>query len=275
MDDCNITSERFFRGGHNSLLPFVTYFVVNPMPSPTEKRRLVAAVYIALMSGIFAGAEARMGGFARKECVKSKPFPVEKLARLVAQQYGVTSMELLMWRHLDLALNIAHGGITLDNNPENLQRDHIFPRSTLEKAGTPDVETWHYANFHFLRAKDNLNKSDTPPHEWFKKPGDQPPYTPEDLGTAPPDVGLAPAGEVRRYAQGAHAENSPSSPHALWNDVFRVRCPVRVGWLGRISQDECALCLARPSRGDGGFRQTCRARGRRPRVRLQTEGRSG
>ncbi|MBK8716766.1 MAG: hypothetical protein IPN32_18735 [Deltaproteobacteria bacterium] len=33
MDDCKITSERFFRG-HNSLLPFVSYFVANPDAGP-------------------------------------------------------------------------------------------------------------------------------------------------------------------------------------------------------------------------------------------------
>src|SRR4249920_3878023 len=43
------------------------------------QRRLVVAVYAALMSGVFAGAEARMGAFARNECAKGKPFPLEKL----------------------------------------------------------------------------------------------------------------------------------------------------------------------------------------------------
>lgn len=181
MDDCKITSERFFRGGHTSLLPFVIYFITNPTPGPAEKRRLVVAMYTALMSGIFSGAEARMGKFARRECNKEKPFPLEKLARLVTQRYGVDSLETLLSRHLDLALNIAHGGITLDNNPENLQRDHIFPRATLEKQGIPPEHINHYANFHFLRAKDNINKSDTPPHKWFKKPGDQLPYSDDDL----------------------------------------------------------------------------------------------
>lgn len=181
MDECKITSERFFRGGHNSLLPFVLYFVVNPTPSPAEKRRLVVAVYAALMSGIFAGAEARMGSFARNECTKGKPFPLEKLMRLIALQYGVNSLETLLSRHLDLTLNIAHGGITLDNNPEDLQRDHIFPRATLEGQGVPSERRDHYANFHFLRGRDNLNKSDAPPHEWFKKPGEQPAYSDDDL----------------------------------------------------------------------------------------------
>jgi hypothetical protein len=181
VDDCKITSERFFRGGHNSLLPFVLYLFMNPHPRPAEKRRLVVAVYVALMSGIFAGAEARMGAFARRECVKGKPFPIENLCRLVAQYYGITSLEILLTRHLDLTLNIAHGGISLDNNPENLQRDHIFPRSTLEAKGVSEERANHYANFHFLRDKDNLNKSNIAPHRWFAKPGDQPGYSEADL----------------------------------------------------------------------------------------------
>jgi hypothetical protein len=181
MDECKITSERFFRGGHNSLLPFVHYFFSNPTPGPAEKRRLVVAVYATLMSGVFAGAEARMGSFARNECTVEKPFPLEKLIRLIAKHNGINSLETLLSRHLDLALNIAHGGITIDNNPENLQRDHIFPRALLEREGTPSELTNHYANFHFLRGKDNLNKSDTPPHEWFKNPGDQPAYSDDDL----------------------------------------------------------------------------------------------
>ena len=181
IDDCKITSERFFRGGHNSLLPFVLYLFMNPHPRPAEKHRLVVAIYVALMSGVFAGAEARMGAFARKECVKGKPFPLENLCRLVAQYYGITSLELLLRRHLDLTLNIAHGGISLDNNPENLQRDHIFPRSTLEAKGVSEDRVNHYANFHFLRDKDNLNKSNIAPHKWFMKPGDQPAYTDADL----------------------------------------------------------------------------------------------
>jgi hypothetical protein len=181
IDECKITSERFFRGGHNSLLPFVLYLFMNPHPKPAERRRLVIALYVALMSGIFAGAEARMGAFARKECIKGNPFPLHNLCRLVAQYYGVTSLETLLARHLDLALNVAHGGISLDNNPENLQRDHIFPRSTLEDKGVSEERANHYANFHFLRDKDNLNKSNTPPHRWFEKPGDQPAYSDSDL----------------------------------------------------------------------------------------------
>ena len=118
VDDCKITSEKFCRGGHNSLLPFVLYLFMNPHPKPAEKRELVVAVYVALMSGIFAGAEARMGAFARKECVKGKPFPLENLCRLVAQYYGITSLETLLTRHLDLTLNIAHGGSLLITTPK-------------------------------------------------------------------------------------------------------------------------------------------------------------
>jgi len=40
----------------------------------------------------------------------------------------------------------------------------------------------HYANFHFLRGVDNLNKLDKPPDEWFRNPGRNiPPYSDKDL----------------------------------------------------------------------------------------------
>jgi hypothetical protein len=97
--------------------------------------------------------------------------PLAELAALVKREYGIKSLDDLLRRHLDLALNITHGGITLDKNPEDLQRDHIFPRSKLEAAGLPYEKVNHYANFHFLRASDNLNKTDKAPDEWFRNPG--------------------------------------------------------------------------------------------------------
>jgi hypothetical protein len=181
-DECRIGSERFFRGGHNSLLPFVMWFFKNPTPTPSQKRALRAAVYITIMSGVFAGAEARMGNFTRKEAMVVGYFPIASLAKAAKANRGISSLDDLLRRHLDLTLNIAHGGVTLNNNPEELQRDHIFPKSTLLKEGRPDAEVNHYANFHFLRGTDNLNKSDTPPHVWFKSPGkDVPAYSDDDL----------------------------------------------------------------------------------------------
>lgn len=180
IDDCKITSGRYLRS-HNSLLPFIAFLMENPGPSPGERRRIVAGVYIALMTGIFSSAEARMGSFAKKHCKGVTTFPLETLGKLVANYYGVSSLENLLSRHLDLTLNIAHGGITLDNNPDNLERDHIFPRATLARENVPDDRTNHYANFHFLRGKDNRNKSDTPPDQWFRKPGLQPAYSDAEL----------------------------------------------------------------------------------------------
>ncbi|HOX01793.1 MAG TPA: hypothetical protein P5555_05135 [Candidatus Paceibacterota bacterium] len=69
----------------------------------------------------------------------------------------------------------------IDNNHENLQRDHIFPRATLEKQGISAERANLYANFHFLQATDNLNKSDKSLHEWFKSPGDQSDYSEQDV----------------------------------------------------------------------------------------------
>jgi hypothetical protein len=181
VDDCKIYSERFFRGGHNALLPFVLYLSKVQNLTNENKKRIVIGIYMSIMSGIFSGAEARMGAFARNTVMSSDDFPLKNLARLVKRQYGIDTLDKLLRRHLDLTLNIAHGGITIDNNPDELQRDHIFPKSKLEAANYPYETVNHYGNFHFLRANDNGNKSDKPPHEWFRKPGTNSPYTDNDL----------------------------------------------------------------------------------------------
>jgi hypothetical protein len=182
MDDCRIYSERFFRGGHNALLPFVLYLSQRDGITADDRRKILVGIYLSIMSGVFSGAEARMGAFARNKVRGATGFPLNELASLIRREYGIKSLDEVLRRHLDLALNIAHGGITLDKNPEELQRDHIFPKSKLEKAGYPYEAVNHYANFHFLRGSDNLNKLDKDPHDWFRSPGrDAPPYSDRDL----------------------------------------------------------------------------------------------
>jgi len=156
IDNCRIYSERFFRGGHNALLPFVLFLSERENVTHDDRRKIVIGIYLSIMSGIFSGAEARMGAFAKKEVANARSFPLDELVTLIKREYGIKSLDDVLHRHLDLALNIAHGGITLDKNPEELQRDHIFPKSKLEKAGYPYDKVNHYANFHFLRGSDNL-----------------------------------------------------------------------------------------------------------------------
>jgi len=181
LDDCKISSERFFRGGHNALLPFVLFLSRHPVLPLADRRKIVLGIYIALMSGIFGGAEARMGAFARNTIAAADGFPLKELCELTRRNYGITSLDDLLRRQLDLSLNITHGGITLDRNPEELQRDHIFPKARLPEEGYDYDQINHYGNFHFLRAVDNLNKSDRPPHEWFRNPGKAPQYTDQDM----------------------------------------------------------------------------------------------
>lgn len=181
-DNCRIYSKRFFRGGHNALLPFVLFLSQRETVTYDDKRKIVIGVYLCIMSGIFSGAEARMGAFAKNKIANAQSFPLGELIAMIKREYGINSLDDVLRRHLDLALNIAHGGITLDKNPDELQRDHIFPRSKLEKAGYADDKVNHYANFHFLRGRDNLNKTDKEPHDWFKNPGNGiAPYSDEDI----------------------------------------------------------------------------------------------
>jgi hypothetical protein len=181
LDDCKIYSERFFRGGHNALLPFVLFLSKRETLVNEDKRKIVVGVYVSIMSGVFSGAKARMGAFAKNKIADAQSIPLSELIALVKREYGIKSLDDLLRRHLDLALNIAHGGITLDS-PEDLQRDHIFPKSKLETAGYTYDLVNHYANFHFLRGIDNLNKLDKDPHDWFRNPGKNvAPYSDKDL----------------------------------------------------------------------------------------------
>jgi uncharacterized protein with ParB-like and HNH nuclease domain len=181
-DKCKIYSERFLRGGHNSLLPFVVHIYKNPTLPDSEKRCIAFSLYITLISGIFGSAESRMNSFTRKQIENKKAFPLEKLVELIKTKFGVSSLDSLLRHSLDLALNLAHGGISLNNNPEELQRDHIFPRSKRIAENIPSEKVNHYANFHFLRGVDNLNKTDIEPDIWFKNPGKGiPPYSSNDL----------------------------------------------------------------------------------------------
>ena len=182
MDNCRIYSERFFRGGHNALLPFVLFLSKREAVTNDDRRKIVIGIYLSIMSGVFSGAEARMGAFAKNNMAGAQSFPLDELVALIKREYGIKSLDDVLRRHLDLTLNIAHGGITLDKNPEELQRDHIFPKSKLEKAGYAYEMVNHYANFHFLRGRDNLNKLDKDPHDWFRNPGKNiSPYTDKDL----------------------------------------------------------------------------------------------
>lgn len=170
--NCRIHSPRFFRQATNALLPFAVWLADHPKVSQAEENTLVAALHIALMSGVFGGAEARMGGFARNECRGSGAFPIKKLARLVRAARPITDLDSMLGHHLDLTLNIAQGGVVLDGNPDELERDHIFPKARLAADGVAEARINSYANFHFLRQTDNRNKTDRPPHEWFKQPGE-------------------------------------------------------------------------------------------------------
>lgn len=170
--DCRILSPRFFRQATNALLPFAVYLTNNIGLSPAGRKKVVTGVYLALMSTIFGGAEARTGRFSRDLCREAGEFPLEELAELVSQKRHISSLDQLLANHLDLALNIAQGGVVLDGNPDELERDHIFPKSCLyDDPEVPNELVNHYANFHFLRKADNRNKLAKPPHEWFREPG--------------------------------------------------------------------------------------------------------
>src|SRR6202158_111516 len=55
LDNCKIYSERFFRGGHNALLPFILFLSQHKNISNEDRRRIVIGIYLSIMSGVFSG----------------------------------------------------------------------------------------------------------------------------------------------------------------------------------------------------------------------------
>lgn len=142
--NCRIHSPRFFRQATNALLPFVVWLADHPKVSQAEENTLVAALHIALMSGVFGGAEARMGAFARNECRGASAFPIKKLARLVRATRPITDLDAMLGHHLDLTLNIAQGGVVLDGNPDELERATTSsPRPDSLPTAWPTLESTH------------------------------------------------------------------------------------------------------------------------------------
>jgi len=51
---------------------------------------------LSIMSGVFSGAEARMGAFAKNKVAASMFFPLNDLVALVKANYGITSLDELL-----------------------------------------------------------------------------------------------------------------------------------------------------------------------------------
>ncbi len=127
MDNCRIYSERFFRGGHNAFLPLVLFLSQHEQLSNDDRRKIVIGIYLSIMSGIFSGAEARMGAFAKNKVANAPSFPLQDLVTLVKREYGIKSLDDLLQRHLDLALNIAHGGYHPGQESRRVAARSYFP----------------------------------------------------------------------------------------------------------------------------------------------------
>lgn len=181
LDDCKVRTPRFFRQASNALLPFAVYLANNSDLARTERHRVVTGLHITLMAGVFGSAEARTGSISRTHCRSTGVFSLEKLAESVSVTRWISSLDGILKSHLDLTLNIGHGGGIVDDSPDGLERDHTFPKSLLATKEIPDGKIGHYANFHFVRQGDNRNKTDKPPHEWFKSPGKASAYSDQEM----------------------------------------------------------------------------------------------
>jgi hypothetical protein len=73
----------------NALLPFILFLSEHDQLSDEDRRKIVIGIYLSTMSGIFSGAEPRMGAFARNKVATAPSFPLQDLVALVKREYGI------------------------------------------------------------------------------------------------------------------------------------------------------------------------------------------
>jgi hypothetical protein len=161
--------------GYNVLLPIALYLYLRPTQEIPEdqRRRLRKYLYTAIFSRyMVVYVESHIDRLARE---------VRSSAESGSQGFPLLTVESAIkeWRSfdhisdffndsnaLDPLLNILHGGrvaFKTLNDRNAPQRDHIFPRSKLERQGVLETEINHYANMRLLGAIANILKSDEDP----------------------------------------------------------------------------------------------------------------
>lgn len=170
-----LTSGQRADRGYNVLLPIAQYLFLRPSQEIPEnqRRRMRRYLYIVILSRyLVVYVESHLDKLSN--VIRSSfdngnhKFPLEEIEQEIKEWAPFTQLSDFFGSHhsLDPILNILHGG-SVDfktlNSRNAPQRDHIFPRSKLEKTGVPDDKIHHFANMRLLGAIANILKSDEDP----------------------------------------------------------------------------------------------------------------
>lgn len=161
--------------GYNVLLPVAHFLFLRPTQEipETERRRFRRYLYTAIFSRYLVvyveGHIDRLTKEIQSAHESGRPeFPLEAIEQAIREWTRFSHVgEFFDYPHaLDPLLNILHGGqvdfktLYPRNAPE---RDHIFPKSKLEKLGIPSDKINSYANMRLLGKVANVLKSNEDP----------------------------------------------------------------------------------------------------------------
>lgn len=170
--DAKILSKRFLKSDL-ALIPIVDFIYRQPHQQLPEGQatKLRQYLYMSFFIRFYSyGPDGKLD-VIHKKIKESKPitnFPIDDIRKYMEERTGMTyDFSETMLYDLDLVLNIIQDGVyeIPKKRGWSLERDHIFPRSILEKKGFPEELINNIGNLRLINKTRNVLKSNSLPDE--------------------------------------------------------------------------------------------------------------
>lgn len=162
--DAKILGKRFLKSDL-ALIPIVDFIYRQPHQHLSEGQavKLRQYLYMSFFMRFYSyGPDAKLDVLHRKLSEAMNEFPLPDISNYLSERTGVPyAFSHSMLNDLDLVLNIIGGGYAEIPRKRgwSLERDHIFPKSELEKRGISHEFINSAGNLRFLNKTRNILKS--------------------------------------------------------------------------------------------------------------------
>jgi hypothetical protein len=170
--DAKILSKRFLKSDL-ALIPIVDFVFRQPHQHLPEGQtwKLRQYLYMSFLMKFYSyGPDGKLDVIHKKitDYKDSAVFPIKRISKYIEERTGMEyRMSRNMLYNLDLVLNMVQGGVfeIPKKRGWSLERDHIFPRSLVERKGFPDELIDSIGNFRYINKTRNILKRDHMPEE--------------------------------------------------------------------------------------------------------------
>jgi hypothetical protein len=174
---CSI-NHAYTIGNNVNLIPLVYYLFHSPdQVVQNSQISLVkkAMLLLAFTNPFSRYADSRLWKFISEHIIPlndrdRRPFPFHDLAWWVSYWEGYEDLDIYMLSgNYELACALVQGitNLSVLNEKNAPEMDHIFPKAVLREKGFKDDDIHSVANFWILEQNKNRNKSKTHPKEYF------------------------------------------------------------------------------------------------------------